>query len=136
MAKIFYLSLIMLSGLAQAQIFQLPFGDKSEGAPAPALERSLADLDKLEITSSFEEKYRALTIEIERQFDLKRGECAENTTKADKQRCFRDVITAQKRFLERSFELKKEYLKKLQEQQMAALDEAKQKALNELERQF
>ena len=133
MAKLLYF-LVFVPLFAHAQLFQLPFGEDKNAAQSPALEKSLTELEKLEVGVGFEEKYRQISLDIERQFDAKRAECSEVTQ--NKQRCFRDIVTGQKRYLERSFDLKKEYLKKLHEQQLGALDEAHAKALKEIERQF
>lgn len=139
MAK-FILVCLMVSMSAHAQLFQNPFSGSSEDkktTEGPALEKVLAELEALEVNGGFEERYRTLTLEIERQLDLKRGDCGESTVnKSDKQRCFRNIVTAHKRYLERGFSLKKIYLQRLHERQLTALEEAKTKALGELERQF
>ncbi len=134
MARLF-LALTFFSTLAQAQIFNLPFSDEKTQT-LPKLEKHLKELESLEISKDFEERYRGITVEIEKQLDLKRGECAENQVKSEKQKCFRSVVSYHKRFLERSFDLKKDYLKSLHEQQLNALNQARTNALKELERQF
>lgn len=139
MAKLISLVALVVSMSASAQIFQNPFGSSEDKkvTESPALEKVLSELEALEVGNDFEEKYRTLSIEIERQLDLKRGDCGESVSnKADKQRCFRNIVSAQKRFLERGFTLKKTYLQKLHERQLKALEAAKTKALSELERQF
>jgi|GEM_PF-2758648 len=139
MAK-FILAFLFASLSAHAQLFQNPFsgsGEDKNATEGPALEKVLGELEALEVSGGFEERYRTLTLEIERQLDLKRGDCGEITVnKSDKQRCFRNIVTAHKRYLERGFSLKKVYLQRLHERQLTALEEAKTKALSELERQF
>lgn len=129
------LALTFVSTLAHAQIFNLPFSD-DKPQTLPTLEKHLKDLEALEVSKDFEERYRLVTVEIEKQLDLKRGECAEIQVKGEKQKCFRNLISYHKRFLERSFDLKKDYLKSLHEQQLNALNQARSSALKELERQF
>ena len=139
MAKFISLVVFVVSLQAQAQIFQNPFGggEEKKATESPALEKVLSELEALEVNGGFEDRYRTLSIEIERQLDLKRGDCGESlANKSDKQRCFRNIVSAHKRYLERGFSLKKVYLQKLHERQLTALDEAKTKALSELERQF
>jgi hypothetical protein len=139
MAKFIQLALLFASLSAHAQLFQNPFsgGEDKKTTESPALEKVLSELEALEVSSGFEDRYRTLTLEIERQLDLKRGDCGESTvSKSDKQRCFRNIVTAHKRYLERGFVLKKVYLQRLHERQLKALEEAKTKALSELERQF
>lgn len=139
MAKFISLIVFAMSLSAQAQIFQNPFGggEEKKVSESSALEKVLRELEALEVNGGFEERYRTLSIEIERQLDLKRGDCGESTgSKPDKQRCFRNIVSAHKRYLERGFSLKKVYLQKLHERQLTALEEAKTKALSELERQF
>ncbi|MBY0516001.1 MAG: hypothetical protein K2P81_03760 [Bacteriovoracaceae bacterium] len=137
MAKFILIFGLLTSQFAFAQIFQLPFtSDKTESGGS-ALDKLLNDFESIEVNNDFEDKYRKISLEIERQLDLKRSECSETgANKSDKQKCFRVIISTHKRFLEKSFELKKTYLKKIQEDQLSALDEAKEKALKELERQF
>jgi hypothetical protein len=128
---------LLITQLASAQIFQLPFSSDKSASGGSALDKLLNDFEVIEVNNDFEDKYRKISIEIERQLDLKRSECSETgANKSDKQRCFRTIISSHKRFLEKSFDLKKIYLKKIQEDQLSALDEAKEKALKELERQF
>ncbi len=139
MAKFIQLVFLFASLNVHAQLFQNPFGsgDDKKVSESPALEKALRDLESMEVGSGFDERYRTLSIEIERQLDLKRGDCGENVgNKTDKQRCFRNIVTAHKRYLERGFVLKKVYLQRLHERQLTALEEAKTKALSELERQF
>jgi hypothetical protein len=139
MAKFISLVVLALSLSAEAQIFQNPFGgrDEKKAGESSALEKVLSELEALEASGGFEERYRVLSIEIERQLDLKRGDCGESTAnKSDKQRCFRSIVSSHKRYLERGFSLKKVYLQKLHERQLTALEEAKARALSELERQF
>jgi len=137
MAKLILLALALAAPMAQAQLFQNPF---SSGKTAPSagspLTRALDVLDKLEIGASFEERYRTLSLEIERQVDLRRSDCLEMGQRSERERCFRDIVTEQKRYIERGYVLRKDYLQRIHEQQVKALGDARARALSELERQF
>jgi hypothetical protein len=136
MAKLILLLTVALVSEAHAQLFQNPFSNKTTTPAGNALVRALDELDKLELGTSFEERYRTLSLEIERQLDLRRSDCLEIPQKSERERCFRDIVTEQKRYIERGFVLRKDYLQRIHGQQLKALDDARAKALSELERQF
>ncbi len=101
------------------------------------LNQQVSLLKELKVDQNFDEKYRPLSLEIERLLDLKRAECAEATgQKSDKQLCFRELVSAHKEYIKRSFDLKLDYLKLLHEKQITALEEARKKTIQEIERQF
>lgn len=130
------LMLLALTTSAVAQVFGLPFGGKSEESVS-GVEKLIGELEALSIDKNFEERYRTLTLEIERQLDLKRSECAElGAAKSEKEVCFRGVVQSQRRYLTKAFEFKKRYLINIHETQIKDLEETQTKALKELERQF
>lgn len=124
---------ICLTSIAYAQVFGLSLGEEKKMSGVEAL---LQEMDKLAVDSAFDEKYRNVSLEIERQLDLKRGECIEVSVRAEKEKCFREVVTLQKSYLEKSHVLKKKYLLQIHEEQISGLDEAHAKALKDLERHF
>lgn len=108
-----------------------------ELASTTNLSLQLAKLKDLKVEEDFDETYRPLSLEIERLLDLKRAECAEMAgQKSEKQLCFRQVVNVHLEYIKKSFDLKLDYLKLLHEKQMSALQEAKKKTIQELERQF
>ncbi len=125
--------LYFLVTLAEAQLFG--------SAPAPseelrALTKSIDEFEALELSAGFEDRYRTLILDIERQFDFRRSSCTEVPVKAERERCFRDVVGLQKRYLTSGHRFKRLYLEKIHQQQLQGLDEAHAQALKELERQF
>lgn len=120
-----------------AQLFQNPFSDNDKTAlNISALEQAIVKFEALDDSKAQEEAYRVLQLEVERGLDLKRAECGEVAKSSDKQRCFREVIKQYHRYLEKSFEFKRTYLKRLHEQQVKWLEESRSKALKDLEKQF
>lgn len=124
---------LFIANVAHAQVFGISLGDEKK---LTGIDGLLQEMDKLAVDSSFDEKYRAVSLEIERQIDLKRGECVEVGVRAEKEKCFRDVVKLQKSYLEKSHVLKKKYLLQIHESQITGLDEAHAKALKDLERHF
>lgn len=119
---------------ASAQIFS--FGGGS-GGDSP-LDKSIEALPKLDVESpDFEDKFRQATLEIERQLDIMRSECQEKSgdTSARKT-CFRDVVTRQKKYIESAYEAKKALLAQLHKRQMTQLEQGKEQALKEFDKQF
>lgn len=136
MAK-FVLIALLASGSTWAQLFQNPFsGTDKSSAPAPALEKALADFEGLEAGQGSDERYQQLSLEIERQLDFKRSVCSETAASGEKQKCFRDLVGTHRRYVEKGFEYKRAFLKRLHEDQLSALEEARARALKELERSF
>lgn len=129
----FVFILVLLMQSAVAQVFGLPFGEKE---PVVGVAKLLAELDELDVNNQFEDKYRTLILEIDRQLELKRVECTELPTRPEKEKCFRDIVQTQRKFFEKSYTIKKNYLKLIHEAQLKGLDEAHAKALKDLERQF
>lgn len=124
---------ICFINIAYAQVFGISLGEEKK---LSGVELLLQEMDKLSVDNSFDEKYRNVSLEIERQLDLKRGECVEVSARAEKEKCFREVVTLQKTYLEKSHVLKKKYLLLIHEEQLNGLDEAHAKALKDLERHF
>ena len=133
MAKLFFIA-FLVSGVAQAQIFSLPFKD---GETAP-IDKVIESLQKLETDSAgYEDRFRQLTLEIERQLDIMRSDCQEKTGDAAlKQRCFREVVTRHKKYLESSYDAKKTLLIALHKRQLSQLEEGREQSLKELDKQF
>lgn len=129
----FVLTLLCLINIAHAQVFGISLGEEKK---LTGIEVLLQEMDKLSVEDSFDEKYRAISLEIERQLDLKRGECIELSVRGEKEKCFREVVGLQKSYLEKSHVLKKKYLVQIHEQQLNGLDEAHAKALKDIERHF
>jgi len=101
------------------------------------LNQQLAVLKEVKVDQNFDETYRPISLEIDRLLDLKRAECAEIAgQKSEKQLCFRELVGIQKEYIKRSFDLKLDYLKLLHEKQINALEEARKKTLQEIDRQF
>ncbi|MFP5492849.1 MAG: hypothetical protein ACLGG0_15205 [Bacteriovoracia bacterium] len=124
---------ICFINFAYAQVFGISLGEEKKLSGVEVL---LQEMDKLAVDNAFDEKYRSVSLEIERQLDLKRGECVELSVRAEKEKCFREVVTFQKSYLEKSHVLKKKYLMQIHEEQINGLDEALAKALKDLERHF
>lgn len=137
MARVVLVFALLAAALpALGQVFGLPFGGKSEES-ASGVDKLIGELEALSLDKDFDERYRTLTLEIERQLDLKRSECAElGAAKSDKEVCFRGAVQAQRRYLTKAFEFKKRYLATIHEAQLKDLEETHAKALKELERQF
>ena len=126
MAQLF-LVLLFVSQLAFAQ----------DTSSTTNLNQQVALIKELKVDQNFDENYRPLSLEIERLLDLKRAECAEiSGQKSQKQLCFRELVSAHKDYIKRSFDLKIDYLKLLHEKQISSLEEARKKTIQELERQF
>lgn len=125
--------LLVFLNLAQAQIFGGGSVLPDELRP---LSKSIDELEALELNADFEDRYRGLALEIERQFDLRRSSCTELPQRPERERCFRDVIGLQKRYLTTGHRFKRSYLEKIHAQQLKGLDEANAQAIRELERQF
>lgn len=133
MAKLFFL--VAFLGLnAHAQIFSLPFGGNSEAG----IDKMISDFAKLDTdTADFEDKFRLTSLEIERQLDIMRSDCQEKSGDSSvKQRCFREVVTRQKKYLESSYEAKKSVLTALHKKQITQLEQSRDLALKELDKQF
>jgi hypothetical protein len=111
---------------------------QAQEAPSTAnLNQQVGLLKELKVDQNFDENFRPLSLEIERLLDLKRAECTEATgQKSDKQLCFRQLVSVHKEYIKRSFDLKLDYLKLLHDKQITALEEARKKTLQEIERQF
>lgn len=108
-----------------------------EQSSASSLTDQLNKLKELKVEQDFDERYRPLSLEIERLLDLKKAECAEmSAVKTDKKLCYRDAVNIHLDFIKRSFDLKLGYLKLLHDKQISALEEARKKTIQELERQF
>lgn len=132
-AKLLFITLLSILP-AHAQIFSLPFG----GGGETTVDEAIASLAKLDTDASdFEDKFRQTSLDIERQLDIMRSDCQEKTGDAStKQRCFRDVVARHKKYLENSFEAKKTLLTALHKRQMTQLDQSREQALKELDKQF
>lgn len=124
---------ICFINIAYAQVFGISLGEQKK---LSGVEILLQEMEKLSVDNSFDEKYRNVSLEIERQLDLKRGECVEVSARAEKEKCFREVVNLQKTYLEKSHVLKKKYLLLIHEEQLNGLDGAHAKALKDLERHF
>jgi hypothetical protein len=124
---------ICFINIAYAQVFGISLGEEKKLSGVEVL---LQEMEKLSVDNSFDEKYRNVSLEIERQLDLKRGECVEVSARAEKEKCFREVVTLQNTYLEKSHVLKKKYLLLIHEEQLNGLDGAHAKALKDLERHF
>ncbi len=121
--------------LVMVFVSQLSFAQESPSTLN--LNQQVSLLKELKVDQNFDERYRPLSLEIERLLDLKRAECAETLgQKSEKQLCFRELVGIHKEFIKRSFDLKLDYLKLLHEKQISSLEEAKKKTIQELERQF
>ena len=126
------LLLILLCSSAHAQIFS--FGG---GSDSP-LDKSIEALPKMDVDSAdFEDKFRQSTLEIERQLDIIRSDCQEKGgDSSSRQKCFRDVVTRHKKYIENSYEAKKALLARLHKKQLIQLEQGKDQALKEFEKQF
>lgn len=132
-AKLFFI-VLLISLQTRAQIFSLPFGGDGQAS----IDQMITALGKLDSDASdFEEKFRQNSLEIERQLDIMRSDCQEKSADASgRQRCFRDVIARHKKYLETSFEAKKNLLGVLHKRQMTQLEQSREQALKEIEKQF
>lgn len=134
MAKLLFVALFFAVS-ARAQIFKLPtFGKDAPSGLAATIEA----FGKLKTDGpDFEERFKQGSLEIERQLDIMRSDCVEKTGEASqKQRCFRELVGHHKKYLESSFEAKKILLAALHKRQLENLEQSRDLALKELEKQF
>ena len=136
MAKfVLMLAMQLMSLTVSAQLFQNPFASKTS-AMQGQLEKSLISLEGLEPVAGSESRYRELSSEVERQLDASRAACSESPQGNVRQQCFRELLGYHRRYLEKSFEFKRAFLKRLHEEQQLALEEARQEALKNLAGSF
>ena len=133
-AKLFFLAFFFYSQ-SYAQVFSLPFSEEKTDVP---IDQTIQTFEKLDVDSTdFEEKFRVMAPDIERQLDLMRSDCQEKGGEASaRQRCFREVVRRQKRYFEISYKLKKSLLVELHKRQLSQLELSKDTAIKELDKQF
>lgn len=134
MAKLLLIIFFSISN-SYAQVFSLPFADENSEIP---IDKTIEIFEKLNVDNNeFEEKFRLMAPDIERQLDIMRSDCQEKGGPAStRQRCFREVVSRQKRYLEVSFKLKKALLIDLHKKQLTQLEQSKDTAIKELDKQF
>jgi hypothetical protein len=127
-----FLSFLVITS-AQAQLFSNPFSSK-----AGFLDKSLEALEKLTLdgNGNFEERYSTLMEDAEKLLDLRRGQCQEFSSQQGAQQCVREVANGQKRLVETSYAAKKRLLTSLHERQLRQLDEARDAALKDMQKEF